>query len=205
MSGTLTTWRTAVLALLDDASAARYTTAQVDAAIRQALHQYDANRPLVATYSMDGQDTYQIIVPADFPGEHITEVELDNDDDPPTALTFYAFRKDEQWFIDTIGYLVSSDEDIFITFSNRHTLDGLDGGAGTSIPAADEYAVQIGAAGFALQSRASSRAESINLLPEVSQQLLTLAALYLAQFNRLAGPRPVPTLTREPTLKSDIF
>jgi hypothetical protein len=205
MSGTLTTWRSAILTLLDDSPAARFTSAQIDAAIRQALQQYNATRPLVRTYSVDGQDAYQIVLPSDFAAEHITEVVLDNDSDPPTIITFYAFHKDEQWVIQTRNYLVSSSESILVTYTAPHTLDGLDGGAGTTIPLVDEYAVQIGAAGFALASRATSRTESINLQPEVAQQLLKLSEIYRDQFNKMTAPKPKPTFTNEPELRGDIF
>jgi hypothetical protein len=205
MTGTLTTWRTAVLALLDDASSARFTSAQVDAAIRQALQAYNTRRPLVQTYILDGQDAYQIVMPADFATEHVIGVELDNDDDPPTELPFRAFRRDEQWVVETLNYKVASTESILVTYSTTHTLDGLDSGAGTTIPDLDEYAVMIGAAGFALRSRSVSRSESINLLPEVSENLSQLADAYLTNFEILIRPHPRPTFTAEPELKSDVF
>jgi hypothetical protein len=205
MPGTLTTWRTAVLSLLDDPSNARYTNDQVDAAIRQALQAYNVTRPFVRTYSIAGTGNYQITMPADFLAERITEVFLDNDDDPPTPITFYAFRKDEQWVIQTTRYVVPTDKNIYVTYADNHILDGLDSGAGTTIPAADEYAVQIGAAGYALASRAASRAESINMQPAVTAQLLSLSKVYLAQFTLLTRPHASPTFTQTPDLKGGVF
>ncbi len=49
----LATYEARILALLDDAAQARYTTAQVDAALRWALNVYSQHRPLIETYSLD--------------------------------------------------------------------------------------------------------------------------------------------------------
>ncbi len=184
-------FRTAVLALLDDPTPSRYTTNQVDASLRQAIYQYSMARPYIKTYSVDGVDDYEIELPADFSAFGISEVFLDNDDDPPTPVTFYAFKRDDYWWIHTSGRLIASDEAIMVTYSTSHTIDGLDSAAGTSIPIEDEAILQVGAAGYAALTRASSHTESINMQPEVSGQLLTWALEMLKYFaGAIVGYQP---------------
>lgn len=175
-------FRTAVLALLDDPTIARYTAAQVDAALRQALYFYSMARPLIYTYNVDGCDDYEIEMPADFSAFNISEVFLDNSDDPPTPVVFYAFKRDEHWFIHTSSRLIASTEAIMVTYSLTHTIDGLDGAAGTTIPIEDEPILQVGAAGYAAFIRSNSHAESINMQPSVSGQLLKWSLELLKRF-----------------------
>jgi hypothetical protein len=201
----LAAFRTAVLALLDDAALARYTNVQVDAALRQALAAYQNARPLVRTYSVDGTGDYQITMPDGFDAIAVTEVYLDNSDDPPTPLTFYAFLRDEQWIVQTTGYLVSATESLLVTYTLPHTIDDLDSAAGTTIPPEDEQAVQIGAAGYAALSRAVSRAEAINLNAGAQTALMKLSTEYLTQFAKLIHPKPAAVFTAEPELKTDVF
>lgn len=179
----ITKFRTAVAKLLDDASNARYTNDQIDQALQQALLQYSQDRPLAATTNVDGSGEKVIEMPADFQPVQVTGVELHAEDvSPQPALRFHAYRQDGSWFIELIDQALESTESIDITYTTLHTIDGLDGAAGTTIPDQDENAVQQGAAGYALLYRAVSRAESVNLQPNVQRSLLELSTTFLQSF-----------------------
>jgi hypothetical protein len=201
----LSSFRTFVLSLLDDSALARYTNTQVDAALRQALAAYQSARPLVRTYSVDGTGDYQIVMPDDFDAIAVTEVYLDNTDNPPTPLTFYAFLKDEQWVIQTTQHLVLATESILVTYSLPHSIDDLDDAAGTTIPYEDEQAVAIGAAGYAALSRAVKLVETVNVEKSAWSALLKLGTEYLTRFAKLIRPKTTATFTQEPDLKTDVF
>jgi hypothetical protein len=173
--------RTAVLALLDDVSSARFTSAQIDQAVRQALLDYTLYRPVVRTYEFE-TDGYQTMpLPADFEAIRISKVEL-WDDDPKRIrkIKFHAYKVDEQWLLETVDETFEALEILTITYSAKHTVDGLDSAAGTTID--DDNLLCMGAAGYAAQSRATSRAESINMQAEVMIQLLTISSRYMTAF-----------------------
>ena len=182
-------YRTAVLALLDDAALARYTNAQVDVALLWALGQYSKARPVMRTYSASGAGTYLIELPSDFAADKITDIYLDDGSDPPVSIAFTVKYVDESWYILTTERLLSASDDFVIIYDASQTIDGLASASGTTIPVADEWLIQIGAAGYAARMRAVSRAESINMQPEVRKQLQELAEAYLKDFN--AGVKPV--------------
>jgi len=186
----IATYRTAVLALLDDVSKTRYTDAQVDQGIRLALMEYTRAKPVIASYIVSCDGTEDLEMPADFSAAFITNVELWNaTPDLIEAIPFYAYKRDFQWIIHTVGIAYSASYVLVVTYSSSHYIDGLDSGAGTSIPDEDEQVLEIGAAGFAALSRSSSRAETINMQPAVSAQVAKVADNYLAQFRAAIGSR----------------
>jgi hypothetical protein len=179
----ITEYRTAILTLLDDAAGARYTSDLIDRALRLALREYDRLHPNEATYNMDGNGERVIELPADFQPASILRVEVHTEGEcPQPRLRFNAYTQDGQWFIELMDRSLSASESIDVTYTNAHTIDGLDEAAGTSVRAEHENAVQMGAAGFAALMRAASRAETVNLQPGLSRSLLELSAVLLRDF-----------------------
>lgn len=191
MTLTLSQYRTRVLELLDDTASARYTTAQIDAALRSALVDYSVYRPIPRTYQADTTGDRVIVLPSDFVARQITRVQLwSSDPNQMMDLIFIARQDDEQWSIEIKDAIYYSGYYLTITYSDSHTIDGLDSATTTTID--DDNLICTGAAGYAAQSRAVSRAETINLQPAVTKQLTEMANNYLAQFRRqLPIPRGI--------------
>jgi hypothetical protein len=199
-------FRTAVLKLLDDASSTRFTADQVDQALVAVLNEYSRTNPLMQTYNVDGTGEKIIELPADFQPLHITRVELhDEDADPQIELNFHAYTMDSQWNIALQDEAVETTDTIDIQYSTSHTIDGLSGGAGTTVPAEDEPPLQAGAAGYACLFRAVSRSESVNLQPEVTAALLKLSDGFLRTFRSGVRKSSGPAFVSMPARSSDIF
>jgi len=178
-------YRTSVLALLCDASAAIFSTNDVDQSLRWALSEYSLRRPVIRTYSFDVDDTTStFLLPADFITRQITKVELyDDDPDQVCELPFVANYYDEGWVIHSLDYEIAAGGVLTIYYSDVHQIDGLDSAAGTTIPAADETLLQTGAAGHAAQMHASSKVETINMNNDVVLLYRDLARDFLTSFN----------------------
>jgi hypothetical protein len=184
-------YRTAILALLTDASMAIFSANDVDQALRWALSSYSHKRPLIRTYqfSVDMSTTVHLL-PADFISKHITRVQLYNAD--PAAITdlaFYAYQVDEQWMIETRDF-VAAGEVLQISYSDIHKIDGLDSAAGTTVPDADETLLAVGAAGHAAQMRAINRVEPINMNSDVAATYKEMAAEFLYVFTSQLTSEP---------------
>jgi hypothetical protein len=176
-------YRTAVLALLTDASMAIFSSNDVDQALRWVLAEYSSKRPLIRTYQFSvDTSTGTHLLPADFITRHITRVQLYNaDPDATIDLVYNAYQVDEQWVINT-RLFVAAGEVLQIMYSAIHQIDGLDGAAGTTVPDADETLLQLGAAGHAAQMRAINRVETINMNPDVARTYRETAIVFLARF-----------------------
>lgn len=200
----LAQYRVKIRDLLDDTGATRYTEDQIDTALRNALEAYAEKRPLSKTYVLDGTGEQRITLPSDFVATGITRAELI--DDTPSRddeLVFIAEKVDEGWTVETVNKTIQVGDQILLTYYTGHTVDGLDSAAGTTIPAEHTLTVAIGAAGFAAQSRAVSRAETINLQKEVRKQLQELASTYLTMFNDMLADSSKPAAAKwtMPTIK----
>jgi len=192
-------YRTAILALLSDATNVIFSADNVDQALRWALAEYSLRRPLIRTYSYSVDETTAVhVMPADFVTRHIVRVEIWNSD--PDAITerpFYAYIRDEQWQIETM-VAVEAGEVLQISYSAVHQVDGLDSAAGTTIPTADETLLQTGAAGRAALMRALDRIETINMNKDVVVMYKALGDQYLMTFAEILSIRegvifsPVP-------------
>jgi hypothetical protein len=187
----LAAFRVSVLALLSDAGLAIFSNNDVDQALRWALSEYSSRRPLIRTYQFPVIATTGVhILPSDFIARHVTNVELyDEDPDSITDLYFDAYQRDEQWVIKTRSE-VSAGEVLQISYSAIHTIDDLDAAAGTTLPAADEPFIHVGAAGRAAQMRALDRIETINMNPDVVKMYKLLATEYLSSFTAFLTIEP---------------
>jgi hypothetical protein len=184
-------YRTAVLALLTDASMAIFSANDVDQALRWALTEYSSKRPLIRTYIFSVDVSTGIhTLPADFVTRHITRVQLYNaDPDAITDLAYYAYQVDEQWVINT-RLFVEAGEVLQISYSDVHQIDGLDSAAGTTVPDADETLLQLGAAGHAAQMRAINRVETINMNPDVAKTYFDTSLVFLTRFATMLTSEP---------------
>jgi hypothetical protein len=202
----LAAYRTAVLALLYDATNVIFSNDNVDTALRWALAEYSVRRPLIRTYMLDVDTTTVIhVLPADFATRHITKVELYNaDPDAITERAFYAYIRDEQWTIET-KLAVEAGEVLQVSYSDTHTVDGLDSASGTTVPEADEYILQVGAAGRAAQMRALDRIETINMNKDVVAAYQKLALDYLLTFTQYSGSHPSITISPLPEFPEVVF
>ena len=181
MPTTLATYRTRVSELLDDTTNARYTTAQIDTALRTALIDYSTYRPIKRTYQLDTTGDKVIALPADFTAMQITRVQLWNTDpDQMIDLDYFVRLVDEAWTIEVENTIYPAGNILTITYTARQQIDSLDSAAGTTID--DDNLLAIGAAAYAAQSRAVSRAESINMQPGLQKQLIDLSTRYFSQF-----------------------
>jgi len=189
MTLTLAQYRTAVLALLDDASSERYTSDQIDAALKLALIDYSSLRPIPRTYYFDTTGDKVMELPADFAARQITRVQAFGSNDPNSIydLDFIARLIDEQWTLEIIGsngkrsnIIYPAGDVLVITYADFQSIDGLNGAVVTTID--DDNLICMGAAGYAAQSRSVSRSETINMQPAVQRQLMDLANQYFGQF-----------------------
>jgi hypothetical protein len=187
----LAAYRIGVLALLSDATNAIFSNNDIDQALRWALAEYSLHRPLIRTYQFSVDATTSMHnLPSDFITRQITKVELYNDDpDSIVEITYYAFKRDEQWVINTT-YQVAAGEVLQISYSDIHIIDDLDSAAGTTVTDADEPILQLGAAGHAAAMRALDRIETINMNPDVVQAYRQTAADYLSRFAALLAIEP---------------
>jgi len=187
MGLTLAAYRTRILELLDDVSSVRFTEAQLDSGLRSALILYDKIRPLVRTYQLDGTGWQVIALPADFAATFINRVQLYSATSKAALpdVPYKARRVDEQWQVETVSGIYAPGQVLTVTYVSKHTVDNLDGGAGSTIDNDDLFV--MGGAAYAGFSRAVSRAESINMQPGVQAQLLELSNNYMNLF--VAGLR----------------
>ena len=185
----LAAYRIAILALLTDAGNAIFSNDMVDQALRWALAEYSNRRPLIRTYQYSVDSTTGIHnLPTDFVTKHITKVELyDADPDSIIQLGFYAYKRDEQWIINT-NYQVEAGEVLQVSYTDIHTVDNLDAAAGTTIPIEDEPILHIGAAGRAALLRSLDRVESINMNADTVKEYRQLAMEYIDRFFALTSP-----------------
>lgn len=189
-------FRTAILALVDDASQTRFTTAQVDAALQWALAEYSKYRPLLKSYLLDTDGTCRLALPDEISAAvlAISKVTLYNADPRQVVeVVYYAYKQDETWMIETLLTTFASGQYLTIEYAASQTVDGLASASGTTVPGYDEYLIQTGAAGHAAQMRAISRSETFNLNAEAVKFLRDMAKDYLAIFkDGLTPENPAP-------------
>ena len=182
---TIAQFRTKVYLLIDDPAPSRYTANQVDQALRQALNTYDEYRPNMESYILEATGSQRLVMPADINIRWIKKVEWIREDQYQDEIGFYAYFQDTQWTIETIRTVVPSGDQVAVEYAARHYIDGLDSAAGTSVPDVDDDLLAIGAAAYAIRSRASSKLEDNNLNKDEAKMLNELANEYLRSF--LAG------------------
>ncbi len=200
----LANFRTKLLALLDDPSKTKYTDAQIDQSIRQALTEYNRLAPFESSAAVAATGEKQI--PLDtLNALFITAVHFPGTAGDPSlkdSIPFNAFQKENIWILETRD-LIPAAQTLTVFFAAPNTVTDLDSATETTIPDADVDIFSIGAAGFAALARAHSRTESINLAPEVSQQLQKLGESYLTMFKKYFLNLPGGFVTAQWKLDTD--
>jgi hypothetical protein len=202
----LATFRTAVLALLNDPSLTVFSNAQVDQALRWALNEYDRFKPVLKTYSLDTDGNGILELPDGFDGIRIFNLELfATDIDDVRELAFNWYKRDEAFFIQTTAETVAAGEVLTVHYGAPNTIDDLDGAAGTTIAPEDEHTVQVGAAGYALLIRTASAIEENILNPDTNLRFMQLSEQYLAFFRSALTPLPHAGAAILPAVPTDTF
>lgn len=184
----LAAYRTAIAIKLDDTGNTRFSTTQIDDALRGALIEYSRLVPIERTYILDTTGKARMSLPVDFIAAAITKAEYEPNSTDYTYKSSVPFRaafEDEGWWVEvyeTDGDLIPADQVISLTYAMLHQIDGLNGAAGTTVYPRHEQYLVMGAAGYALLSRATSRIEAINLNPEVAAEMRQQANAYLSEF-----------------------
>lgn len=194
--------RTKVLAILDDASLTKFSNNQIDQAVRDALKEYTVARPIQATYSFDADGQQVIVMPTSFIAFQVLDLYKD-EAYPQYHYTFYAYYLDEQWQIETPNNTIPANTALFAVYTKVNTIDGLDSAAGTTIPDAEIETLALGAAGFALLSRAVNRSEANNLDNDTLEGLKKLGDSYIAKFNAALKQTDKGYITANWTLDTD--
>lgn len=173
MAETLTTLRDRVELMLRDSSNDKWSTGQVDEAIRQALRIYSERLPYksiqTVTLSADGREvdisslTYRTV----------ERVWWDYDSSDPDYPPYY--RQFELWAGDIV-FIKDSEEPesgdvVRLWTSADQTLSGLDSATATTFPENHTQIIAWGAAGFAVLSRVVEVAELSNLNKWVERNL----------------------------------
>jgi hypothetical protein len=194
MTLTLAQYRTRVRELLDDTSSARFTDAQIDAGLRLALGEYSTYRPRVLAYDTTTDGQYETVLPSAFGDLNPLTVYLVRFADPLDARVYETrwstSRIADTWSIATCCPPPTGKE-IQVIYGAVHTIATLDSGAASTVPVQDEELLAIGAAGFALHSRSSSRAESNNLSASTVKDLQAQAKEFLTSFRTALRPPPI--------------
>ncbi len=201
----LLAFTTAILKLLDDAAATRYTTEQVTQGLRQALNEYSITRPLMRTTIIEATGESILELAADMQTMCITRLERLDDEGEKHELKFHAFTRDSSWFIELVEGALPAGECIELTYAALRSIDGLDGADGTSLPLEAETLLQMGGAGYCAMARAFSRAELVNLQPEVAAGLLELAASLLERFREGIRAEAGASFAIMPPIPTDRF
>jgi hypothetical protein len=187
---TLSTLKLRVLQVLDDPNGTRFGSGLLDESVRLALDALDQRLPRLANV--------ELAVTAAGRDQPITGIEdclylvslylsqedrLSREMEPETEFS-YLFREGLPTLHFSGRLYPKGGETLHITYAARHTLQGLDGTAATSLPAAYETALVNGAAGQACLLRAARLVESYGVRSNEAPRLMELSRLHLDSFER---------------------
>lgn len=191
----LATLREHVASLLKDAGNVLWSAAELDDAIRCALHRYSEVHPreLVATLTLTeaGREVslagiggllrpLRVWYPYDAsaPGY------------PPRWVP-WDLHGPEILFLDVAEEPQPGDE-VRLFYAAPHTIEGLDAASATTVPLDDEESVVIGAAGYAALARAAYATEAVTLSRETAAHWRAWAEARLVEFEARIRPRYEP-------------
>ena len=186
---TLTTLKTRVSQVLDDPGGVRFGSEMLEEAIRLALETLNIKLPRLEraeiTVVASGRDQtlpdledmlYLVSLTLNLGQNSVRELE-------PESEFSYLFRSGQP-AIHFSGRLVPQAGDtLSVTYAARHTLEGLDEAAASTVPLAYFGALINGAAGHACLLRAARLAEAYGARPAEANQLLEISRLRLEGFN----------------------
>lgn len=165
-----TSLRSRVQARLQDSGASRWSTDDLDEAIRTALQQYTLKSPAHAIGTVELAAAGREIDVSSLTGLlRVEKVWWDYDSETPGYPPNW--RQFEVWpgailYIDDPEEPASG-ETIRVWYTKSHTVNGLDSANATTVPEEDIEIIVTGAAYFAAQQRALELAESLNVDKDV--------------------------------------
>jgi hypothetical protein len=184
MATTLALLEVRVQTILADTAAAIWVLADIDEAIRQALHEYSKARPLEAIGTLTvAADTHELSITTLTGLFDVTRVwcpyTASDPEEPPEWVAF------EHWKDAKILYFpdeLDGGDIARIFYTKIQTLNGLDAAGVTTFPDDDETLLAEGAAGFAATSRAVDVAEQVTIRPAVAVEIRAWGRTKLGEF-----------------------
>lgn len=181
--------------ILGDASNATYSTADVDSAIRMALHKMNELKPREITDVVDAETREFDISAVDVldPSAilHVwAPYDASDTDAAPDWRAFEAFVYNDTLYVRLLGGAdASAGDSARIVYQQAHTVDGLDSASATTFYASLESAFAKGAAAFALRQRSGGLSESATKGATSTPNQGTLADLWMKEFLDSLAPR----------------
>jgi hypothetical protein len=203
-------WRDRLESALQDASNLRWSTDDLDEAIRKAIEEYSLVDPFEQVTTLTLAAAGREVDISTLTGRlRVTRAwwpyTSTAPEHPPNWCTF------EEWgdvlYLDT-GTEPAIGDVVRVWYVAMHQLEGLDSATATTLPDDAETIVLTGAAGLAAQARAAELPESLNVDSDVVKRLTTYAAARLADFHawltlkarqnaaKASGIAPAPRLDR---------
>ena len=156
--------RDRVESLVKDASNDRWTTGELDDAVRQALERTSERRPheLVTTLTLtqDGREVSLSGVSGLLRPLRVWWPYTASDPEYPPCWVPWELHGPDTLFLD-VPEEPQTDDVVRLFYAAMHTVDGLDGEAATTLAADEEGILVIGAAGYAALARAAYVNESV--------------------------------------------
>ncbi|MCJ7736046.1 MAG: hypothetical protein MUQ10_01855 [Anaerolineae bacterium] len=184
MATTLTTLRDRLEHTLQDAGNAKWTTNQLDEAIRQALAAYSEHLPHRAVTSLLLVAAGRELDISTITYRTIERVWWDYDsaapDHPPHWRDFETWPGDILYVNDPDQ--PASGDTVRIWYTADHTLTDLDAATATTLPTRHESILVQGASGFAAAARRITLLEQVNLNEWAPRNLREWAELQLTTF-----------------------
>lgn len=178
--------------LIDDGT--RFSTDTCTAAIREALKDFNIYAPVFASELQPVVTTDLEYEVNDIDSRVLSVIGVwkwSSSDDNHTPLMYDAYSEDERVFyklrsLQSSGYLL-------VRYTIPQTISGLDSATESTLSALYDQVLVGGAKAWAMQIRADSRIETINLQASVSdnyrEQLMTLRNNYIMQLITIAKNR----------------
>jgi hypothetical protein len=190
---TLTDIQTRVAQALEDPGGIRFSTVLLGEAVRLALDTLDQRLPrlLTSEIAIDAGGR-EVLLPGltdclYLVGLRIKRGDLQVREMEPESEFSYQFEG-EQMRLHFSGKRTPRSGDVLvITFAAGHSLQGLDGAATTTLPAAYESALVNGAAGHACLLHATKLAETYGTRPNETARLIEISQLRLNEFAQSVG------------------
>ncbi len=198
----LDTFKTRLLTALGDPDGVRYSAAQLEEALRQALEEYSQSIPQIL------ETTLTVVTaggsqPVSAVKQMQCALEVVYPYDPNAANQasydpWYIYVKDgSHWLLFGGDAVPQVGELILIRYAASHTLTGLDGAAVTSLPDVDEGLLALGAAGYAAVMRAAAMVQAYGKR-NPQDESLQHGKLRLEAFRRQLENSPSPGMPAKP-------
>lgn len=192
MPSTLAQLEARVAGVLFDPTVAVWTTAVIDESIRQALGQYQQAAPLTAEALLTLPGDGRTIALNEVTGLlNVTRVwwpyDSAEDDDTNRAanlVTGFNLRFDDGQPIVDIASIdqPQTDDELYLWYTKPHTIQNLDSGSTTSLPADHESIIVLGACAYACFSRATDLNETAGLNTSSTPNYGALGSWYMERF-----------------------